>query len=67
MVHLNLIVDCSGSMGASAATWKEYTFARWEVARVVSSIAIKALKKGDSVQIVEFESLLMLPFPPQKS
>ena len=66
MVHLNLIVDCSGSMGASAATWKEYTFARWEVARVVSSIAIKALKKGDSVQIVEFESFANVAIPTTK-
>ena len=63
MVHLNIIVDCSGSMAAPAATWEQYTFHRWEVARVVSAVAIDALKKRDSVQIVEFESNAKVVIP----
>jgi hypothetical protein len=50
-------------MAADAAQWKKYTFARWEVARIVSAIAIKELREGDSVQIVEFESQPTVAIP----
>ena len=54
---VNVIVDCSGSMGAMAASWKGYTFERWEVARLVTAIMLKQCLLGDDAfAIYEFES-----------
>ena len=54
---VNLIVDVSGSMGATAATWRGYSFARWEVARICAAIMLKQCQIGDDAfAIYEFES-----------
>jgi len=44
---VNLVVDVSGSMGATAATWKGYSFGRWEVARICAAIMLKQCQLGD--------------------
>jgi len=54
---VNLIVDVSGSMGATAASWRGYSFARWEVARICAAIMLKQCQIGDDAfAIYEFES-----------
>ncbi len=54
---VNVIVDVSGSMSAQAASWKGYTFARWEVARICTAIMLKQCQLGDDgFAIYEFES-----------
>ena len=54
---VNVIVDVSGSMGATAASWKGYTFGRWEVARICTAIMLKQCLLGDDgFAIYEFES-----------
>lgn len=54
---VNVIVDVSGSMGATAATWKGYSFERWEIARICTAIMLKQCMIGDDAfAIYEFES-----------
>ena len=54
---VNVIVDVSGSMNANAATWKGYSFGRWEVARICTAIMLKQCQLGDDgFAIYEFES-----------
>ena len=66
MTQVNFVVDCSGSMGATAATWKGYKFARFEVMRTVIATALNSMKGGDKVCIVEFESNASTLVPPTK-
>jgi len=66
MTQVNFVVDCSGSMGATAAIWKGHKFARFEVMRTVIAIALNSMKKGDKVCVVEFESNASTLVPPTK-
>lgn len=54
---VNLIVDVSGSMGANAASWQGYSFARWEVARICAAIMVKQCQlQDDFFAIYNFQS-----------
>ena len=56
MTQVNFVVDCSGSMGARAATWQGNNFDRYEVVKMALNICVAHMQKPDRVQIVEFES-----------
>ena len=56
VVQVNFVVDCSGSMGATAATWKGNKYARYEIVKTALNICVAHMQKPDRVQIVEFES-----------
>jgi hypothetical protein len=56
MVQVNFVVDCSGSMGATGATWKGNKYARYEIVKTALNICVAHMQKPDRVQIVEFES-----------
>ena len=56
MVHVNFIVDCSGSMGATVAETFGVKVARWQAMRWMVLEQIKSLDNEDTVAIIEFES-----------
>ena len=56
MTQVNFVVDCSGSMGATAATWKGNKYARYEIVKTALNVCVAHMQKPDRVQIVEFEN-----------
>lgn len=64
MTHVNFVVDCSGSMGATASSikynGKTLNIARWEVMRYNVSIMLDSMVDGgdgtDTFSIIEFET-----------
>ena len=66
MTQVNFVVDCSSSMGATAASWNGHHFDRFEVMRTVLAIALNSMKKGDKVCVVEFSHYASTLVPPTK-